>query len=240
MQRTKRKANPRHRPRYAHLRRLLRHPVRRDLAAGLLSPSSRSCGTVAGTSCPSHPLLWGVVRPAPRPAPGAMGQPAQPHRRLRASQRGRRVDRRRLPAFIALVGFPIWSFFGDQGTGLFAITTSFLKCNFEAVPAVTFSTDHRKDLLSSAVLLFIFYAIVVYVSGLLGFPILATIMKTLGFTPILMWYVYGMAVTCGPICCPPACLTASSTMSTTSYQKRSPSRQSSRSAPAGPAARSRI
>ena len=128
-----------------------------------------------------------------------MGQPAQPHRRLRASQRGRRVDRRRLPAFIALVGFPIWSFFGDQGTGLFAITTSFLKCNFEAVPAVTFSTDHRKDLLASAVLLLIFYAIVVYVSGLLGFPILATLMKTLGFTPILATLMMTLASPFSPL-----------------------------------------
>ena len=105
----------------------------------------------------------------------------------------------------SLVGFQagyVRQFFSDNSeTNIFTVTTSLLKCDFEAV---TFCTKHRKDLLASAILLFLFYIIVAYVSGLIGMPILGTALMLVGFIPFLLWYSYGMALTCAPML--PTCL----------------------------------
>lgn len=89
----------------------------------------------------------------------------------------------------------------NAGTNLFTITTSLLKCDFEAV---TFCTNHRKDLTSTAVLGFLLYILAAYVSSLLGMPILGTLLITMGFIPLVLWYAYGMALTCTPML--PTCL----------------------------------
>ena len=93
-------------------------------------------------------------------------------------------------------------FSNTASTNVFTITTSMLKCDFEAV---TYCSSHRKDLLASAVLLLLLYAVLYYVAGAMGVPYLVTILiLSVGFTPLLLWYSYGMAFTCIPMI--PTCL----------------------------------
>ena len=92
-------------------------------------------------------------------------------------------------------------FSSSQGTtNVFTLSTSMLQCDFTAV---TFCSNHRKDIFASAVLLFILYMIVAYIGRILGVPIMGTLLL-LFFVPILIWYAYGMAFTCGPMI--PTCL----------------------------------
>ena len=72
-------------------------------------------------------------------------------------------------------GYVLEFFSDDADTNVFTVGVSLLKCNFEAV---TLCTDHKKDLLASAVLLFIFYIILSYVCGLLGVPVLGVLFLT--------------------------------------------------------------
>jgi hypothetical protein len=94
-------------------------------------------------------------------------------------------------------------FFSNRGTtNVFTITTSMLKCDFQAV---TYCSSHRKDLLASAVLILILYVVIYYSASALGVSFLAiTLFLALGFTPLLLWYSYGMAFTCAPML--PTCL----------------------------------
>jgi len=107
----------------------------------------------------------------------------------------------------------VWSFFGIdvsyarsffsnvQGqTNIFTVSTSMLQCDF---PAVTYCTNHKKDLVMTTVLLVILYMIVAYFARLVGLPILATMMIWAS-VPLTLWYSYGMALTCGPML--PTCL----------------------------------
>ena len=72
-------------------------------------------------------------------------------------------------------GYVLEFFSDDADTNVFTVGVSLLKRNFEAV---TLCTDHKKDLLASAVLLFIFYIILSYVCGLLGVPVLGVLFLT--------------------------------------------------------------
>jgi hypothetical protein len=94
-------------------------------------------------------------------------------------------------------------FFSNKGTtNVFTVTTSMLKCDFQAV---TFCSSHRKDLLASAVLILILYVIIYYSASALGISFLAIIfIMSVGFVPLLLWYSYGMAFTCSPML--PTCL----------------------------------
>jgi hypothetical protein len=94
-------------------------------------------------------------------------------------------------------------FFSNRGTtNVFTITTSMLKCDFQAV---IYCSSHRKDLLASAVLILILYVVIYYSASALGVSFLAiTLFLALGFTPLLLWYSYGMAFTCAPML--PTCL----------------------------------
>jgi len=86
------------------------------------------------------------------------------------------------------------------GTNVFTISTTMLQCNFAAV---TFCTEHKKDLVASAILMVILYVIVAYVSGLIGAPIMGTVFVFFSI-PLLLWYSYGLAFTCLPMV--PTCL----------------------------------
>lgn len=94
------------------------------------------------------------------------------------------------------------SFFGNAKgqTNVFTVSTSMLKCDFSAV---TYCTHHKKDLVMSLVLLGLLYMIVAFLSRLVGLPILATLL-IFASVPIILWYCYGMAMTCGPML--PTCL----------------------------------
>jgi hypothetical protein len=94
-------------------------------------------------------------------------------------------------------------FFSNKGTtNIFTISTSMLKCDFQAV---NYCSAHRKDLLASAVLIFILYVIIYYSASAMGVSFLAiSIILAFGFTPLLLWYSYGMAFTCSPML--PTCL----------------------------------
>ena len=94
------------------------------------------------------------------------------------------------------------SFFGNAKgqTNVFTITTSMLTCDFSSV---TYCTHRKKDLVMSMFLLFILYIIVAFFARLIGLPIIATLLIFVS-VPLLLWYCYGMALTCGPMI--PTCL----------------------------------
>ena len=93
-------------------------------------------------------------------------------------------------------------FSNTAGTNVFTITTSMLKCDFQAV---TYCSSHRKDLLASVILILLFYVVLYYIAGAAGVPYLVTILiMSIGFVPLLLWYSYGMAFTCTPMI--PTCL----------------------------------
>lgn len=85
-------------------------------------------------------------------------------------------------------------------TNVYTISTTMLRCDFSAV---TFCTQHRKDLAASAVLVFILYIMVAYFGRLLGVPIIGTVFVFISI-PLVIWYSYGMAFTCWPMI--PTCL----------------------------------
>jgi hypothetical protein len=93
-------------------------------------------------------------------------------------------------------------FFSTQkgGTNVFTMSTSMLRCDFTSM---TFCSERRKDLFLSAVLMVILYFIINYASSIMGFPIIATLYIIFSI-PILIWYVYGTALTCAPMI--PTCL----------------------------------
>ena len=92
-------------------------------------------------------------------------------------------------------------FFSDESTtNLFTITTTMLKCDFQAV---TFCSAHRKDLFASIIILLLFIFIVGYFGQLVAIPYISVVL-VLSFVPLLMWYAYGMAFTCTPML--PTCL----------------------------------
>lgn len=107
----------------------------------------------------------------------------------------------------------VWSFFGINAayvrsffsnikgqTNVFTVSTSMLQCDFSAV---TYCTNHKKDLVMSIILLGLLYVIVAFFARLIGLPILATLM-VFASVPLILWYCYGMALTCGPML--PTCL----------------------------------
>jgi hypothetical protein len=107
----------------------------------------------------------------------------------------------------------VWSFFGINiayvrsffsnvkgQTNVFTVSTSMLQCDFSAV---TYCTNHKKDLVMSIVLMVILYMIVAFLARMVGLPILATLMVFVS-VPVILWYCYGMALTCGPML--PTCL----------------------------------
>ena len=93
-------------------------------------------------------------------------------------------------------------FFGNTkgATNVFTVTTSMLQCDFSAS---IYCTHHKKDLVMSMVLLGMLYMIVAFCARLVGLPILATLLIW-GSVPLLLWYCYGMALSCGPML--PTCL----------------------------------
>lgn len=94
-------------------------------------------------------------------------------------------------------------FFSDgESTNIFTITTSMLKCDFQAV---TYCSAHRKDLFASAVLILIFFFILYYCASSMGISFTVPLLISfLGFAPLLLWYSYGMAFVCVPML--PTCL----------------------------------
>jgi hypothetical protein len=89
-----------------------------------------------------------------------------------------------------------------ESTNVFTITTSMLKCDFQAV---TYCSAHRKDLFASVVLILMLYAILYVCAGAMGVSYLVTLLiMAVGFVPLLLWYSYGMAFTCFPLL--PTCL----------------------------------
>ena len=107
----------------------------------------------------------------------------------------------------------VWSFFGINiayvrsffsnikgQTNVFTVSTSMLQCDFSAV---TYCTNHKKDLVMSMVLMLFLYMIVAFLARMVGLPILATLMVFVS-VPVILWYCYGMALTCGPML--PTCL----------------------------------
>ena len=94
-------------------------------------------------------------------------------------------------------------FFSNHGTtNVFTISTSMLKCDFQAV---TYCSKHRKDLLASIVLIILLYLMIYFTASAMGFSVLGiALVLALGFTPLLLWYSYGMALTCFPML--PTCL----------------------------------
>ena len=75
-----------------------------------------------------------------------------------------------------------------------------LKCDFQSV---TFCSAHRKDLFASIIILLTLFAILGYFGQLMGLSYISTFLA-LSFTPMLLWYAYGMAFTCSPML--PTCL----------------------------------
>jgi hypothetical protein len=94
-------------------------------------------------------------------------------------------------------------FFSDgESTNIFTITTSMLKCDFQAV---TYCSAHRKDLFASAVLILMFFFILYYCANSVGISFTVPLLISfLGFVPLLLWYSYGMAFACAPML--PTCL----------------------------------
>lgn len=87
-------------------------------------------------------------------------------------------------------------------TNVFTVTTSMLKCDFQAV---TYCSKHRKDLLASAVLIVLLYLVLFYCANAVGISfVVPVIILAVGFVPLLLWYSYGMAFTCVPML--PTCL----------------------------------
>ena len=87
-------------------------------------------------------------------------------------------------------------------TNVFTISTSMLKCDFQAV---TYCSAHRKDLLASIVLILLLYLILYLAAGAIGLSILGSaLVMLISFVPLLLWYSYGMAFTCAPML--PTCL----------------------------------
>jgi hypothetical protein len=105
-------------------------------------------------------------------------------------------------SFLGINTAYIRGFFGNtEGqTNVFTVSTSMLQCDFTAV---TYCTHRKKDLVMSAVLFVMLYLIVAFISRMMGIPILATLMFWISI-PLLLWYCYGMALTCGPML--PTCL----------------------------------
>ena len=85
-------------------------------------------------------------------------------------------------------------------TNIFTVTTSMLKCDFKSV---TFCSAHKKDLLASVIILFMFYVFLAYFSSQLGVSVVGTLFF-FSFVPFLLFYSYGMALTCVPML--PSCL----------------------------------
>jgi hypothetical protein len=115
--------------------------------------------------------------------------------------------------WIAHTYHAIWSFFGINiayvrgffsnikgQTNVFTVSTSMLTCDFSAV---TYCTHRRKDLVMSMILVFLLYIIVAFMARMIGLPIIATLFIFVS-VPFLLWYCYGMALTCGPML--PTCL----------------------------------
>lgn len=94
-------------------------------------------------------------------------------------------------------------FFSNGGsTNIFTITTSILKCDFQAV---TYCSAHRKDLFASAVLILLFFLALYYAASAMGISFTVPLLiSLLGFVPLLLWYSYGMAFSCAPML--PTCL----------------------------------
>ena len=93
-------------------------------------------------------------------------------------------------------------FFGNgEGTNVFTITTSLFKCNFEGL---MFCSQHKKDLFASSVLLVLLLVLVFYVSNAMAVPFLGSLLLMAGVVPLVLWYSYGMALTCLPMV--PTCL----------------------------------
>ena len=94
-------------------------------------------------------------------------------------------------------------FFSDgESTNIFTITTSMLKCDFQAV---TYCSAHRKDLFASAVLILMFFFILYYCANSIGISFTVPLLISfIGFVPLLLWYSYGMAFACVPML--PTCL----------------------------------
>jgi hypothetical protein len=115
-------------------------------------------------------------------------------------------------SWVATTYHTIWSIFGiepaivrelfsvESSTNIFTITTSMLKCDFSGV---TFCSKRRKDLFASILILLAFYLILSYFGQLVGIPYVGTALA-LSFVPVLLWYTYGMALTCAPML--PTCL----------------------------------
>jgi len=115
--------------------------------------------------------------------------------------------------WIAHTYHAIWSFFGINiayvrgffsnikgQTNVFTVSTSMLTCDFSAV---TYCTHRRKDLVMSMILVFLLYIIVAFMARMIDLPIIATLFIFVS-VPFLLWYCYGMALTCGPML--PTCL----------------------------------
>jgi hypothetical protein len=110
-------------------------------------------------------------------------------------------------SWIASLYHGVWSLLGIQAayvrelfsaessTNIFTVTTSMLKCDFQAV---TFCNKHRKDLFASIIILLILYVILSYFGQLVAIPYIGTALA-LSFVPVLLWYTYGMALTCTPM-----------------------------------------
>ena len=90
--------------------------------------------------------------------------------------------------------------YNANATSMRSLTSSMIQCDFSSV---TFCSKHRKELLSSIVLLFILYTILTYILRAVGLSILSTFLF-LAFIPTILWYCYGMAFTCLPMV--PSCL----------------------------------
>ena len=134
------------------------------------------------------PNFSGTAQPTHPPSPNSEGWIASVYSTLRS--------------WVGLDAGVVRGFFGNQKgtTNIFTISTSMLRCDFAAL---TFCSEHKKDLLLSAVLLVILYILVAYVSSLAGIPVVGTLF-IMASLPILMWYVYGTAFTCAPMI--PTCL----------------------------------
>ena len=92
-------------------------------------------------------------------------------------------------------------FSNGEGTNVFTITTSMFQCNFEGL---LFCSQHRKDLFATCVLLLLLVVMIAYVSSALAMPFLVTLLLLAGVVPLVLWYSYGMALTCFPMV--PTCL----------------------------------
>ncbi len=70
-------------------------------------------------------------------------------------------------------------------TNVFTISTTMLRCYFSAV---TFCSQHKKDLMAFAILVSILFMIVAYFGRLFGIPVIRTAFLLI-FIPLVIWHV---------------------------------------------------